>query len=1378
MKKQFNLPIIFVAFTLLCNSSLKAQTGASCINAISIQNIINLEDTGIVINHSINYYNFQNDSAFITLDFYKSLNLPNLGKIYNIQILKGNCANNVLIFDTTVVHGTNNMIFELANQTSDNIIIRIENIDTINCPVCSTPYNLGLSIKNASYSNITWPAIPSMFCPNIVANPSFEDTTGTITCQGIAGFLNNWIQVNHTPDWLTFNNSCTNTNIPNSTWFGTIANPPISNITSPNNAYVGVVTALFQNGGWDANVKEKLRQDIPILTNSKEYLVRAKVALAPGTQYTSNNMNIRVSSPGNSQLGTPQLSSPMLTTPNVWIQLENTFVSNGTENRIIIGNNTNSTGGNMNTTVLEINPSSNRPYAYYFADDIELYRLADAGPDVTISHCTPAQIGSCMIPGAAYLWTPSIGLSASTDAQPSVMPTQTTQYIVQVIYQLINGNTAIDYDTVTVTVPPCNCFANAGPDITILDCTPMLIGPDCINPNLSYSWSPSAGLSDPNAANPLALPVLNTSYILTVTYTDQFGYTFIDYDTINVNINTQACISAILPNTINTSIYANNLGNALNTNTIYAIDGTVFVNIPNFTISNIDLVCGPNTKFVIFPNCQLNIINSYLHGCCAMWHGIKVNQNGTVNISGNSVIEDADTAITIRSNGVYLLSNSIFNKNYVDVAAIGTPLINQIANISNCTFDCNDSQMPSTFSTFGLRPPMLGLRSAIALSALSVNPLFIGTTNSNGNEFYNHDFGLFIINTNLTAKFNNFKNIDDNSINTYNFSTPKGINIHLENNNFGNYNSEITDNTFLNGVIAISAFKGYNGKYLNNIITDMMNFGIVFSENNKRDFRIFLNTIDNVGWVGIYSLNNYESVIGIHGNTINNSYNKLFRTGIGVDELIPSSSSMPAYSIQINRNTINNYQYGITTTRLRGPRIMSNNINIQPTPWGLYSHGIRLFENYRADIIGNTIFGNNRDEYFVDGIRNDQGTQAKILCNYTVKTGSGAFFAGSAIANAQLHSNIFLKDFWGVVLANQAKIGGQGFPANNESFANQWIGSMGNPDYAHTFAYYADGSQSPFFTLTGYPWQPTINTNSGGSSLPINWGAVGNNQFDNCSLYRDSIDTTVVIISPINEPINETQLLQQINTAESSSYTASQAWWIKASAYNRLEAQEPSAIQNFDLVMFKDSVDSAALGKLNTINKMLSDTIVEDIDSLRAANSAVGTNSNVEQLLKMINEINMLRIKNGKLDYEELVELRNIAAMCPFEEGPAVYTARALLRGIDYQRQEYMHECEKVYPTSSSNRESESQALNNIANDEVDFGINPNPAKSVITLTQKGDFKLIQISEMSGKIVFESVLNTNENSHTFELSHLSNGIYMITLVSDFKTVRTKLIINK
>jgi hypothetical protein len=130
------------------------------------------------------------------------------------------------------------------------------------------------------------------------------------------------------------------------------------------------------------------------------------------------------------------------------------------------------------------------------------------------------------------------------------------------------------------------------------------------------------------------------------------------------------------------------------------------------------------------------------------------------------------------------------------------------------------------------------------------------------------------------------------------------------------------------------------------------------------------------------------------------------------------------------------------------------------------------------------------------------------------------------------------------------------------------------------------------------------------------------------------------------------------------------------------------------------------------------------------------------------------------------------------KNSPAVYTARALLRGIDNQRQEYMNECEKVYPNSLSNRETENQTSNNIANIETSFSITPNPANSFVTLVHKGDFNLIQISEMNGKVVFESLLNTNENSERFDLSMLSNGIYTVSLISDPKIVRVKLIINK
>jgi gliding motility-associated-like protein len=57
--------------------------------------------------------------------------------------------------------------------------------------------------------------------------------------------------------------------------------------------------------------------------------------------------------------------------------------------------------------------------------------------------------------------------------------------------------------------------ANAGRDTVYCGSDPILIGENA-KPGLSYRWSPAAGLSDPNIANPFATPSVSTQYVLTV----------------------------------------------------------------------------------------------------------------------------------------------------------------------------------------------------------------------------------------------------------------------------------------------------------------------------------------------------------------------------------------------------------------------------------------------------------------------------------------------------------------------------------------------------------------------------------------------------------------------------------------------------------------------------------------------------------------------------------------------------------------------------------------------------------------------------------------------------------------------------------------------
>jgi hypothetical protein len=129
--------------------------------------------------------------------------------------------------------------------------------------------------------------------------------------------------------------------------------------------------------------------------------------------------------------------------------------------------------------------------------------------------------------------------------------------------------------------------------------------------------------------------------------------------------------------------------------------------------------------------------------------------------------------------------------------------------------------------------------------------------------------------------------------------------------------------------------------------------------------------------------------------------------------------------------------------------------------------------------------------------------------------------------------------------------------------------------------------------------------------------------------------------------------------------------------------------------------------------------------------------------------------------------------------GPAVYTARALLRGIDAQRQEYMHECEKVYPSSVSNREAEQQTISNNlkSNDDV-ISINPNPAKNNFTVTYNGVYSSLNIEEISGKVVLSQVLNQAVNTQQIDVSTLNNGLYLVKLKNENSNITLKLIINK
>ncbi len=139
--------------------------------------------------------------------------------------------------------------------------------------------------------------------------------------------------------------------------------------------------------------------------------------------------------------------------------------------------------------------------------------VANAGSDQTLT-CSNVSfvIGTPSVGGNTYSWSPPAGLSNAGIAQPTAsLPNNYTLTVTKAS----NGCTSTDAVLISqnIAIP----VANAGIDRTLTCATnSYVIGAAPVAGN-TYSWSPPAGLSDPNIAQPTA--TLPNTYILTVTNT-------------------------------------------------------------------------------------------------------------------------------------------------------------------------------------------------------------------------------------------------------------------------------------------------------------------------------------------------------------------------------------------------------------------------------------------------------------------------------------------------------------------------------------------------------------------------------------------------------------------------------------------------------------------------------------------------------------------------------------------------------------------------------------------------------------------------------------------------------------------------------------------
>jgi hypothetical protein len=148
-----------------------------------------------------------------------------------------------------------------------------------------------------------------------------------------------------------------------------------------------------------------------------------------------------------------------------------------------------------------------------FAVNFNITTGVFAGPDQTICG---AQGASLLGSGSGtYTWTPATGLSCTNCPNPTATPGSTTTYTV-------TGNlvgACANTDQVTVNVVPDFPLSLTPINSTI--CANDLVqfnagGPGAQGP-YTYTWSPSATLTNSTIGNPIANPLTNTTYTVNVT---------------------------------------------------------------------------------------------------------------------------------------------------------------------------------------------------------------------------------------------------------------------------------------------------------------------------------------------------------------------------------------------------------------------------------------------------------------------------------------------------------------------------------------------------------------------------------------------------------------------------------------------------------------------------------------------------------------------------------------------------------------------------------------------------------------------------------------------------------------------------------------------
>lgn len=138
----------------------------------------------------------------------------------------------------------------------------------------------------------------------------------------------------------------------------------------------------------------------------------------------------------------------------------------------------------------------------------------------------------------------------------------------------------------------------------------------------------------------------------------------------------------------------------------------------------------------------------------------------------------------------------------------------------------------------------------------------------------------------------------------------------------------------------------------------------------------------------------------------------------------------------------------------------------------------------------------------------------------------------------------------------------------------------------------------------------------------------------------------------------------------------------------------------------------------------------------------------------------------------QVQNLEDLAILCPFVDGPAVYRARAML--FDFLRKNYINNCETYSTGGMGFMRKKDQEIEQAP----DILVYPNPSKEDVNVSiqvDNGKTAQFVIHDYTGKMISDHQLS-NGNSQ-IDISQLPSSIYFYKIIVDGKVKKSdKLII--